>query len=1001
VSARWGEVEALLDRVLDLPPEARSALLADPSAGDPEIRAEVGRLLGVKDATEGFLEEPAAEYAAPLVAGAGPAPTGPERVGPYRILREIGRGGMGAVYLGERDDDQFRMQVALKLLPRWMGSEQARRRFREERQILASLQHPNIARLLDGGVASDGVPWFALEHVPGLPIDRFCDERRLGVRERLELFCKVCEGVQFAHRNLVVHRDLKPGNILVTETGEPKLLDFGIAKLLDPDSGPASDEATRTGLRLLTPEYASPEQVSGDPITTATDVYSLGVLLFELLTGRRPYQVSSRSPQDLERTVCRTEPAVPSACVGTSADPAPSPAQGHRTPAGPGEAHEHSTPAERAGAQGGAAPHGRPTPVERAAARRTTPERLRRRLRGDLDTIVLTALRKEPGRRYASAERLAEDVRRHLAGLPVNARRDTWSYRTGKFLRRHRAALGAAAVFVGLAIGFTALHSVGIARERDVAEREAAKAERVAGFLVELFQQSDPYGPAIETLQLADFLQIGAERLARELDEEPEVRASLMSVVGKVYENLGRFDEAEDLYERAFGLRRGLLAPDHPDIASSLAELGAIGYRKGNFDAADSLLTAALALRRAHFGERHLAVATAMSDLGSLRTQQRDYAAADSLLRGAVHLHRELLGPSHPALALALNNLAVVARGAGDFTAAERHHREALEIRRAHYGDEHPYVAMSTKNLALALHSQNRFAEAEALYRRALDQQIRLLGPDHPEVGTTTQSLASLLRMSGDYAAAEPLFRRTVESQREAVGAEHPSYATTLQNLAGLLRERGDLAEAEEVARESYGIRRVIFPPDHPSVGLAKSSLGLILRDQGRYDEAEPLLAGALSILSEGLGPRHQFTGLVRHHVATVAHRRADYEAAWAGYEEALAILRAGSADSPLEAAAPLVGLGEVLLAQDRAAEAEPLFREALELRRAHLPGGHWQVAEAGVALAHSLVALGRLAEAERLLRTGLETLEGRHEVEQERIRRRASEQLALVEGSG
>lgn len=971
---RWAEVEALLDAALELAPEARAALLDDPAAGAEEVRAEARRLLaGLADAAA-FLREPAAEFAAPLIAAApldgDAAPRRLERVGPYRILKEIGRGGMGAVYLAERDDGQFRMQVALKLVPRGMDSDLALRRFREERQILATLEHPRIARLLDGGVTEDNLPWFALEYVAGTPIDRYCDERALGIEARLELFCKVCDAVQFAHRNLVVHRDLKPGNILVAEDGEPKLLDFGIAKLLETGVA-AAEPLTRTGMRALTPEYASPEQISHGAITTATDVYSLGVLLFELLTGRRPYPMPTRSPHEMERAILEEEPDVPSRCVT-------------RRPRPPGEDGATS-----------------PTTRDASRVRGTTPDRLRRRLRGDLDTIVLKALRKEPERRYASVEQLAADVRHHLDGRPVTARRDTRRYRAGKFVRRNRTAVVTAALILALAAGFTAFHSVRVSRERTAAEQAATRAEQVAAFLVDLFRQSDPYGPAAATLSVAEIVQAGGERLERELVDQPEVRASMMSVVAKVYENLGRFDDAETMQQRALEIRRQLLPPDHPDLAGSLDHLGAVHFRKGDYASADTLLGAALAIRRARLGERHTLVAEGINNLAALRLAQGDIEAADSLHRQALRLRRELHGPSHPDVALSLNNLAVTARRGGRHPEAEALHREALAIRRSQYGDEHPLVAASTKNLALALHSQNRFAEAKAAYQTALDLQVRLLGEQHPEVGTTLNSLASLLRMEGDYAAAEPLFRRALDVQRQAVGPDHPRIAAALDNLAGLLRERGEHAAAEQLARESLAMRQRLLPPRHPSVAIGLNSLGLILRDRGALDEADALILDAVDITKAGLGADHEFTAIMLGNLASVAHLRGDAAAAEAGYREALASFRSSPAGLTANAAGVMMGLAEVLLEGGRPDDAEVLFRDAHELRRAHLPPGHWQVSEAAIALGHALAALHRHDDARALLQSGLESLADLEGVDQARSRQRATSQLAALPAAG
>src|SRR5215207_8326514 len=469
---RWRQVQAVVDAVLDVPSGARAALLDHTCAGDPALRAEAERLVRSCDDAEGFMEEPAADYAALFMSDAAlvdarsdfrPSPASAQGalVGPYRIVREAGHGGMGTVYLAERADDQYRKQVALKLVRAGLASEvDVLRRFRDERQILASLDHPGIARLLDGGVTADGVPWFAMEYVAGTPLDRYCDEHGLTVDERLTLFARVCEAVAFAHRNLVVHRDLKPSNVLVTDDGVVKLLDFGIAKLLQPQPQPEREPITQVGPRAMTPEYAAPEQVRGEPVTTATDVYALGAILYALLTGQRAHRLDRRTAAEVERVVCDTNPEPPSVAVTRTIDVGH--ADGSRE---------------------------RITPERVSEARGTDSGRLRRRLRGDLDTIVLKALHKDPVRRYASADALLEELRRYRAGLPVQARPDSRLYRIGKFVRRHRLGVAAgAAVLLSLVGGLagTLWQARAASRAAAAASREAAKARAVTEFVVGL-----------------------------------------------------------------------------------------------------------------------------------------------------------------------------------------------------------------------------------------------------------------------------------------------------------------------------------------------------------------------------------------------------------------------------------------------------------------------------------------------------------------------------------
>ncbi len=539
---RWQQIQTLAEAALEIDTDARSDFLDQACDGDEALRREVEALLGSLDRVESFLETPALGDFARFRAAAGsgepttvardsewrPAESGPgQHVGPYRILHEIGHGGMGTVYAAARDDP-FEHRVAIKLIRPGMDSGSVAQRFRSERQILANLDHPNIARLLDGGTADDGRPYFVMELIEGERIDRYCDRERLPIRRRLDIFREVCAAVDYAHRNLVVHRDIKPSNILITRRGVPKLLDFGIAKLLDDTDFPYTVEATRTGLRPMTPPYASPEQLLGQAITTASDVYSLGVLLYMLLTGRLPYALAEPSPQEMQRALAEGQLPRPSTAVNR--------------PEGPDELS--------------------PDAVSRR--RGTHPHQLRRRLAGDLDNIVLTALRREPERRYGSVALLAEDLRRHLEGLPVSARRDTFGYRAGKFLRRNKLAASIAGTSAALVLGFATTMAVQARqlarqrdrakaerdkadRERDKAHRERDRAEKVSTFLTDLFALADPEAGG-NTVTAREILDRGLDRI-QELEDQPEAQVGLMSALGRIYRKLRLQEQATPLLE--------------------------------------------------------------------------------------------------------------------------------------------------------------------------------------------------------------------------------------------------------------------------------------------------------------------------------------------------------------------------------------------------------------------------------------------------------------------
>ncbi|MDX1546008.1 MAG: serine/threonine-protein kinase, partial [Rhodothermales bacterium] len=686
---RWQDVEALFAEALRRSPDGRSALLHEIAGRDPALADEVASLLAAHDGADGFFDGLAGGFLVPLAARlAGSAPSVPERVGPYRVLGEVGRGGMSVVYRAGRADGQFEQEVALKFIRRGVdGSEQVRR-FLAERQILASLNHPHIARLYDGGVLDDGRPYFVMEFVDGRPIDRYCDAARLRLDARLRLVLTVLDAVAYAHRNLVVHRDLKPSNILVTAEGVPKLLDFGIAKLLDDD---AESTLTQTGSRWMTPEYAAPEQVRGERVTTATDVYQLGVMLYRLCTGHRPYRLAGSSTYEVERAVCEEEPTRPSLVVGQTEEVR----QGTATL--------------------------RITPEGVSASRSTDEPALRRILAGDLDAIVLKALRKAPEERYASVEALADDLRAFLDGRPVEARRGSAAYRARKFVRRHRWGLSVAASIALLLVGYAVtatLQARQIARERDRAQQEQAKARQVTDFLLGLFETADPNRALGEAVTARELLDRGAARVRRELQAQPAVLAQALETIGQVYEKLGLYGEAQAQLEAALALRP-------PDQASSseraegLHALAVVLHRAGRFADAEARLREALALWDA-VPEARAGRARSLHLLGALRKEQDDFAAAETLLGDALAIQQALGEPARLDAARTLRTLAGLRHDLGDTAAADSLYHAALTLQRQGLGADHLEVAETLNLLAVLREDQGRFDEAERFYGETL-----------------------------------------------------------------------------------------------------------------------------------------------------------------------------------------------------------------------------------------------------------------------------------------
>lgn len=862
----WLAVDRLLEAALDRPPAERRAFLDAACAGDQRLRREVESLLDADARAGAFLAAPMAirprrpeEPEEPLAAG--------KRVGPYRIVRLLNRGGTSTVYLARRDDGRFDKEVAVKILDRGLLSPTALVRFRTECWILAGLEHPSITRLYDAGSLADGRPYVVMEYVDGERIDTFCERRELPVEERLRLVRRVAAAVHLAHQHLVVHRDLKPGNILVSRAGVPKLLDFGIAKLLAPGEAEDPAEATVTWFQPMTPDYASPEQILGERITTATDVYALGLLLYRLLAGRLPHRFEGRSLGGLERFLAACDhPVRPSEAV-----------------------------AERP---------------------------LRRRLSGDLDSIVLKALRREPHLRYNSAERLADDLGRHLSGLPVAARAGTFSYRASRFLRRHRLGMGVAAAFFALVVGFAA----STARQAERLRQERDKLERTSSFVFDLFNVSPPgeelAGGGVTAHEL---LARGAERVDAELADSPDARAAMLDTLGMLFTALGSFADAEPLVEEGLALRRRLYGREHPDVATSLAHLGDVRNGQGRWSESVDLYRQALDLRRRTLGADHPAVAEAHRSLGMEMVHLGHLEEAEEQMERAVALHRSLPGVPPPELALSLGQLGHLRSRQGDPEAALPLLEEALALRRESLPAGHPDIAVNLFDLGEAAHKLGDLATAEHHYREALAGMEQVKGPDHPQTVRVLTQLAQTVEAAGRLAEAEALFRRALEIERRTVGEEHPEYATALNNLAVTLKRQGEFDQAEEMLRRALAVRLRVLGEDHPHVAQSRHTLASLLHHRGELEEAERLYRLALAGTDSLLPPDH-----------------------------------------PIRAY-PRLGLAAVLVDRGKAEEAEVLAREAVALLEG-VPQDHWRHAEADSVLGACLALRGRSAEAERLL---------------------------------
>jgi eukaryotic-like serine/threonine-protein kinase len=770
---RWDRADRIFSAALALAPGARGDLLARECADDPELRSLVERLLA--DANEadpvivpgGVMTGPlwkglAAELADPVEPGGHDESLEGREVGPYRLLRRLGRGGMGSVYLAERADVQ--KQVALKLLRPAFGSRELSRRFQLEQRVLARLDHPNIARLLDAGVLPGAMPYFVMEYVDGEPLTEH--GRRADLRTRLRLFEAVCAAAACAHQHLVVHRDLKPSNILVNRDGIVKLIDFGISKALEGSDDDSGEDLTQEGSRLMTPGYAAPEQVRGEPITPAADVYALGLLLYELLTGQRPYNLRGLTPSEVEKVVCEGTTPRPSLAVAADA----------------------------------------------------TTLHLARRLAGDLDAICLKALEKDPERRYPTATELKADIDRYLSNRPVEARPPTTRYFLRKFIGRHRWAVmaGTLAAFALLAGSLAVLWQARLAiHERERAEAALSESRAVGDFLIDLFEARDPgtgNPPSVD-----DLIERGRQR-ADQLTAQPLVQARMLDTIGRVYHHLGRHEQAEPLLRRALALRSEKLGSEDAQVAATRDHLARLLHGRGAYDEAEREYREALALRRRLLGNEHPDTAQTLAQYGLFRLLRDDLDGAAALIGEALAVQRRALGNAHPDVASTLHRLASVHAARKDYAGSERLEREALEIHRATLGPSHEETLVSLGNLAGSLAQQGHDLAAEQAFREVLEHNRRVLGARHPRVANTLNNLGTVLERQGQAAEAERMYVEAIAINEDVLGKEHPKVAWVSANLGRLLTGVGRFPEAEALYERALRIYLQRFEPDHSTV---------------------------------------------------------------------------------------------------------------------------------------------------------------------------------------
>jgi eukaryotic-like serine/threonine-protein kinase len=846
-SARWNRIQAVFHEAADLPKSEHRAYLRSACEGDEALIAEVEALLDEDAQGSSLLDRDVANVADEILGDSSSQPPPFQSFGPYRIIRLLGEGGMGVVYLAERED--LRNLVAIKLLRDAWLSPARRDRFAIEQRTLAQLNHPSIARLYDADTSPDGTPFFAMEYVEGVPLTEYCQAHEFTIPQRLQLFRSVCEAVLYAHQHAVIHRDLKPSNILVRQDGTVRLLDFGIAKHLE-DLGESVDQ-TMTAMRLMTPAYAAPEQIRGDQVGIQTDVYSLGVILYQLLAGRLPFELANRTPVQAEKILTETAPEKPSAAA------------------------EKSDALRRSGTHGLVA--SRPAWA-------------------DLDVLCLTAMHKDSRRRYQSAEALIRDIDHYLKAEPLEARPDSAGYRLHKFLTRNRDAVLAAGTLLAMVVGIVIFFTVRLEIARNAAVAEAARTQRIQRFMTNLFQGGDESAGPADNLRVVTLLDRGVQQ-ARSLDADPVVQAELYATLGNIYEQLGKFDQADTLLNSALEERKKLYGPDNADVAESLVALGLLRDDQARLADAETLVGEGLAMTKRHSPPDSPAVARATAALGRVQVDRGSYDAAIKTLDDSVRaqsatggatpelaaslyqlanayfyaghyeqsesinerllpMYRQIYGERHPRVADVLINLGAIKYDLGHYAEADAFDRQALSIVEDWYGKDNPETAEDRTILARALLKEKRYSEAGDLLQQSLAIKERVYGNVHPSVASSLNELGSLALQQEKYGDAERDFTQMAAIYRSIYGEHHYLLATALSNLASVYTAQNEWPRAEKIFRQVIPIYVETLSADHVNTGIARIKLGRTLLRQHRYAEAETESRAGYDILIKKMDPK-------------------------------------------------------------------------------------------------------------------------------------------------
>ncbi len=842
-SDRWERIQALFHDAVDLPPSEQRSFLEKACGGDESLMVDVAAMLAEEARGDSFLDRGMAQVANQLLDPDVPAAPAFGELGPYRIVGVLGEGGMGVVYLAERED--LGIRVAIKLMRDAWLSPARRERFTSEQRMLAQLNHPSIARLYDADTLANGTPFFVMEFVEGVPLTEYCNRHQCSIERRLQLFRAVCEAVQYAHSHAVIHRDLKPSNILVKEDGSIRLLDFGIAKQVE-SLDLATDE-TMTGLRLMTLAYAAPEQIRGSRVGIQSDVYSLGMILYELMAGGPPFDLSSLSTSQAEAVLLEQEPAKPSTKARQSS------ADG-----------ESSSPA-----------------LGKAAW-------------ADLDVLCLTAMHKDMARRYRSVEALIRDIDHYLQGAPLEARLDSARYRIRKFVTRNQRAVAVTVATVAIAVGLVIFFTVRLAKARNDALAEAARTQRIQRFTLDLFKGGDEAAGPSEELRVVTLLDRGVQE-AQLLSGEPGAQAELFETLGGIYQKLGKYDRAASLLLSALGERKKLgadnrsvaetlvllsllradqakyddaeqfarqglemsqrhLPPNHPQVAKATFALGKVLEDRGRYDQAIQVLDQAAKLQSA---PRALPadLAATLSELANTNFYAGHYDVSETLNQRVLGMQRQIYGERHPLVADTLINLGAIQFQLGHYPESERFNRQALDIVQSWYGKDHPETADTMTILGQSLTYQQRFEEAAALLKQSRAILEHTYGPVHPRVAYALNELGNVAIRQGKLDDAEAYFRQTMDIYRSVYGDTHYQVGIAQSNLGGIYVERKDYVRAEQFFRDALKTYSSTLAGDHSSVAISRIRLGTALLGQRRFAEAQQESRAGYETLTKKASP--------------------------------------------------------------------------------------------------------------------------------------------------